>query len=213
MELSGPPPEASDRPERLRLKVAQGNAAGTVIEVEDELVIGRQAPEAGSLGNDIEISRQHARIWCGTDGGYLIEDLGSTNGTFVNERLVEGPTPLMPGDRIELGASALIVQVSAVPPTPPSTPITTAAQTEPPLEPATQVPSPPGAEPVGAEPPLEVGGSEGAEPTPAPSGIPPVRLRIDIDVEAGVATVSLDDDSAELTLLHEDGRWRLGPGA
>ena len=72
MELSGPPPEASDRPERLRVKVAEGNAAGTVVEVEDELVIGRQAVDPGSLGNDIEISRRHARIWRGTDGGYLI---------------------------------------------------------------------------------------------------------------------------------------------
>lgn len=66
MEMSDQPgsAEAPGGPEKLRLKVASGNAAGTVIEVEDELVIGRQAAGAGTLGNDIEISRQHARISC-----------------------------------------------------------------------------------------------------------------------------------------------------
>ena len=126
---------------------------------------------------------------------------------------MEGPTALEPGDRIELGASTLIVQVSAVPPTPPSTPITTAAAVEPPYEAATHAPLPPDAEPVGAEDQPEVAGSEGADAVRAPSGIPPVRLRIDIDVEAGTATLALDDDSAEIALLHEDGRWRLAPGA
>ncbi|MEA2142541.1 MAG: hypothetical protein QOI64_971, partial [Solirubrobacteraceae bacterium] len=48
---------------RLRLDVVAGNADGTDIPVDDELLIGRHAPtEAGKLGSDIEISRQHARI-------------------------------------------------------------------------------------------------------------------------------------------------------
>ena len=42
--------------------MTEGNARGTEIEVEDEFLIGRQEEGAGTLGDDIEISRRHARI-------------------------------------------------------------------------------------------------------------------------------------------------------
>lgn len=202
MDMSGHPEEATDRPEKLRLKVVGGNAAGSVIEVEDELVIGRQASDAGSLGNDIEMSRQHARIWCGPDGRYLIEDLGSTNGTALNAREVQSATTLEPGDRIEVGASALVVQVSSVPPTPRSTPITTSA----PMESASSTP----AEPVAEENrPDATPGPAGSDPGGLPSRIPRLGLRIDVDLEAGEVTVVLDDDACEIKLLHDDdGGWR-----
>ena len=58
METDAPPTE----PEKLRLKVVSGNAAGTLIEVEQELVIGREADGHGALASDVEISRRHARI-------------------------------------------------------------------------------------------------------------------------------------------------------
>ena len=116
--------EASDTSgaggEKLRLKIVAGNAAGDTVEVEDELVIGRQAVGAGSLANDIEISRQHAVIRAEADGRFVIEDLGSTNGTYVNGRRVDAPLALEVGDRIEVGASALVVQVGAIQPTPAS---------------------------------------------------------------------------------------------
>ena len=48
------------------------------------------------------VSRRHARLaWKGT--GYIVEDLGSTNGTFVNGERVSGPRALRPGDRLQLG--------------------------------------------------------------------------------------------------------------
>ncbi|MFN2218696.1 MAG: FHA domain-containing protein [Anaerolineae bacterium] len=48
------------------------------------------------------VSRRHARLaWTGT--GYIVEDLGSTNGTFVNGERVSGPRALRPGDRLQLG--------------------------------------------------------------------------------------------------------------
>ncbi|HEX6386307.1 MAG TPA: FHA domain-containing protein [Anaerolineae bacterium] len=55
--------------------------------------------------NDVEVSRRHAEITRQPDGTYLIEDLGSTNGTFVNGRRSVGRTPLHHGDVIELGES------------------------------------------------------------------------------------------------------------
>lgn len=201
--------EGGGGPEKLRLKVASGNAAGTVIEVEDELVIGRQAAGHGSLGNDIEISRQHARITRDADGRYLIEDLNSTNGTYVNGRLVDGPTSLETGDRIEVGASALIVQVSAPPPTPRSTPVTTTsaqaqAQAEAdPLEPTGGAgPAPPVEAAAGAIGGVEVAGVEAA-------GLPRLGLRIEVDAEAREVIVALDEGGGEARFVHEGGAWRV----
>jgi pSer/pThr/pTyr-binding forkhead associated (FHA) protein len=185
--------------EKLRLKVAAGNAAGTVIEVEEELVIGRQAAGAGTLGNDIEISRQHARIATVGGGRYAIEDLGSTNGTTVNGRRIDSPTTLEAGDRIEVGASELIVQVGALRPTPTSTPVST----------ITDQPQPAQPEPAGASNQGAVGGD--AEPAPQEEAGPErFALRIEVDLEAGEATVALDEGADQVTLHHRDGRWKLG---
>lgn len=195
--------EGGSGPEKLRLKVASGNAAGTVIEVEDELVIGRQAAGAGSLGNDIEISRQHARIASDAEGRYQIEDLGSTNGTFVNGRAVESPVTLETGDRIEMGASALIVQVSAPPPTPRSTPVTTSSSL---AEAGAEVEPEAGA---AVEPQVEAA-EAGVGVAVEPARLPRLSLKIEVDLEAGEITVALDeDDAAEVRFVHEDGRWRL----
>ena len=97
--------------QRLRLRVTAGNAQGTEIQVADEFLIGREAPDEGKLGQDAEISRQHARI-THTGDEYVIEDLGSTNGTFLNGRKISRPEVLSAGDRIQVGATTLVVQVS-----------------------------------------------------------------------------------------------------
>jgi pSer/pThr/pTyr-binding forkhead associated (FHA) protein len=99
----------------LKLLVKEGPAIGTVIEVERELEVGRAAEEAGQLAGDVEISRRHARVSRQEDGGYSIEDLGSTNGTLVNGTAITGLQPLAPGDTVELGATTLEVQSTGVP--------------------------------------------------------------------------------------------------
>jgi predicted component of type VI protein secretion system len=203
--------------EKLRLKVVAGNATGSLIEVERELEIGRQAGGEGTLAEDIEISRRHARISGDPDGRCVIEDLGSTNGTFVNGRRVEQPTILETGDRIELGASALVVQVSTTQPTPPSSdtiaPSPSAVATEPgadaqpPPEPEADVPAP---EPEAAPAPEEsVPGAQMSAPAQAPAAPAPFALRIEVDPAAGRATVSLDESSDDVELVYEDGRWRM----
>jgi DNA-binding beta-propeller fold protein YncE len=94
------------------LLVVLGPAAGTQLELEDELLIGRRAGAPGRLGGDAELSRRHALIT--RSGSRLtIVDLGSTNGTRVNGRLITGPAELGPGDRIELGSSAIEVRGAA----------------------------------------------------------------------------------------------------
>ncbi len=52
-------------------------------------------------------SGRHARIE--PQGGVMVlEDLGSTNGTYLNEELLRGPQPLHPGDRIRIGDSRFV---------------------------------------------------------------------------------------------------------
>jgi hypothetical protein len=90
--------------------VVSGPAAGTRLGPRDEpLLLGREADDEGRLGDDVEISRRHARIGRAEDGRLLVEDLGSTNGTFVNGKQIEGPTELETGDTVSLGDTTLKV--------------------------------------------------------------------------------------------------------
>ncbi len=86
----------------MQLVVRTGPTAGKIYSMEKaELTIGRD------MANDIvisdsEVSRRHARIFLqGTN--YVLEDLGSTNGTFVNRQRLMGPYVLRPGEVITLG--------------------------------------------------------------------------------------------------------------
>jgi len=74
------------------------------------LVIGRGTLHAISL-SDSEVSRDHARIEP-KDGRWLITDLGSSNGTFVNGKGIQ-TRPLSPGDHVQVGRTVLMLQVSS----------------------------------------------------------------------------------------------------
>jgi DNA-binding beta-propeller fold protein YncE len=92
------------------LRILSGPAAGTTLQVAAELVLGREAEGGVSLGDDARLSRRHARILRAPGGGLLIEDLGSSNGTFVNGERIGAATSIRPGDRIRLGGSELVVE-------------------------------------------------------------------------------------------------------
>ncbi|QDT65431.1 SpoIIE family protein phosphatase [Calycomorphotria hydatis] len=77
---------------------------GTAVPYElnvDEMVIGRH-PECQIHLDSNMVSRRHARVLVGTES-IVIEDMGSGNGTFVNGKKIEEPTPLNNGDRVKLG--------------------------------------------------------------------------------------------------------------
>ena len=169
-----------------RLRVTAGNAAGTVIEIADELVVGRASEGEGQLGGDPELSRRHARIYAEPGGGLAVEDLGSTNGTFVNGQRVGGTQPLPPGATLRLGQTDLVVEsvedaaateiggaaptamgdVPATPPAPPAPAMGPPAVPPPPPPPAAG-PPPPGQQPP---PPGTAPPAYPAAPAPAGSG-------------------------------------------
>jgi ABC-2 type transport system ATP-binding protein len=90
-----------------RLRVVAGPLAGLEIALEDDFLIGREATGDGRLGGDEEVSRRHARITRQVDGTVTVEDLGSTNGTYLNGWRFPTPQRLSPGDRIALGGTVL----------------------------------------------------------------------------------------------------------
>ncbi|MCS7209031.1 MAG: FHA domain-containing protein [Fimbriimonadales bacterium] len=93
-----------------RLVATQGPYAGQAFELTGELMtVGREAVHPIALVNDMGVSRTHAQIVRQGDQT-LIEDLGSTNGTYVNGVRISAPTPIKPGDTLQLGASLFRVE-------------------------------------------------------------------------------------------------------
>src|SRR5467141_3068446 len=91
-----------------QLRVTEGAEGGKLLSVAADLLIGREAPEeAGKLGLDPELSRRHAHFSRSADGGLTIEDLGSANGTFVNDRRIEAARRLEVGDVVRVGRTVL----------------------------------------------------------------------------------------------------------
>lgn len=92
------------------LLVVSGLVKGTVVQIPPgELLIGREASQAGRLGGDPLLSRRHARIISDEDGQITLEDLGSTNGTFLNGARLSGRQRIHTGDVIQMGGSRLQV--------------------------------------------------------------------------------------------------------
>jgi predicted component of type VI protein secretion system len=198
------------------LEVIAGKAAGMSILVEDELVVGRQAEGAGKLAEDEEISRLHARVTLDGNGFCAVEDLGSTNGTFVNGLRLSAPQTLAEGDTIEVGGTTLIVrelrsaQTQRTAESPTFQPVAAPAVASPedmhvPPQPDVQVAAPSVAPPedtgVPPEPEVEV-------PAPASTTL---ALRLEVDFSAREARLQLDDTSGPVRLVFDDGAWRTAP--
>jgi len=76
-----------------------------------EVLIGR-SPDCRIIVNDRQASRRHARIAC-TPEGYILEDLGSKNGTYLNGQRLTQPVRLVDGDEIGIAFAARLRFVDA----------------------------------------------------------------------------------------------------
>ena len=86
---------------RLVVVAAMGREPGTAFEIHDEAILGR-APTSDVQIDDAFASSAHARVFPRGQSMY-IEDLGSTNGTYLNERQLDGVAELRPDDTIRIG--------------------------------------------------------------------------------------------------------------
>jgi hypothetical protein len=86
---------------QLVVERGAGHQPGMAYDIGDGAVLGRGDSAEIRLEDPFASSR-HARV--ARQGSILvIEDLGSTNGTYLNEELLQGPQPLHPGDRVRIG--------------------------------------------------------------------------------------------------------------
>ena len=154
-----------------RLTVRQGPVPGKIFELaKDMMTLGRDVNNDLVI-NDSEVSRNHARL-TSQSGGYLIEDLASTNGTFVNGQRLIGPKLLNAGDVVGLGetivleygyvadSGATVIASAPMPMARPAEPVTAA--------PAMPMPEPMPSAPMMSEP------APAMMPEPAMSSTPPM---------------------------------------
>ncbi|HJX40974.1 MAG TPA: FHA domain-containing protein [Anaerolineales bacterium] len=100
-------PRSSTRP-TWQLVLVQGSAPRPSYEIGKALSLGREADNQIQLADE-RASRHHARIERMGEG-FRILDLGSSNGTFLNGVRLAGPTPLDPGDQVQIGDVRFVVQ-------------------------------------------------------------------------------------------------------
>jgi pSer/pThr/pTyr-binding forkhead associated (FHA) protein len=104
-----PPPKRSSRAGRAspqHMVVTAGPLAGTAFGLTDaQITIGR-ADDATLVLTDDYASTRHARLFP-QDGQWLVEDLGSTNGTYLDRQKVTHPTPVPVGVPIRIGKTVL----------------------------------------------------------------------------------------------------------
>ncbi|HEV2980176.1 MAG TPA: FHA domain-containing protein [Solirubrobacteraceae bacterium] len=103
------PIDLANRAPRLVVERAPGHDAGMIYDLDANMVLGR-GDQAEIRLEDPFASARHARVF--EQGNIVvIEDLGSTNGTYLNEELLESPRPLHPGDRVRIGDSEFAFEV------------------------------------------------------------------------------------------------------
>ena len=89
-----------------RLVGLEGAVAGVTLDLTEPFSIGRDAENALALTQDATVSRRHASVEP-ENGGWMVRDNGSSNGTYVNGVRLTGAQPLRPGDEIKIGSSRL----------------------------------------------------------------------------------------------------------
>lgn len=111
---SAPPVPPQPKPTRgsgvaRKLVVTEGELAGTVVPLgQSPVTIGR-APDSTLVLKDDYASNRHARFFP-SDGQWVVEDLGSTNGTWIERTRITSPTTLRVGAKVRIGRTTLQLQ-------------------------------------------------------------------------------------------------------
>ncbi|HWF30930.1 MAG TPA: FHA domain-containing protein [Solirubrobacteraceae bacterium] len=106
---SAPGADVAHRSPQLVVVRAPGHEEGMIYDIDGDLVLGR-GDRAEIRLEDPFASSRHARIFS-QGNAVVVEDLGSTNGTYLNEEVLQTPRPLHPGDRVRIGDSEFTFEV------------------------------------------------------------------------------------------------------
>lgn len=97
---------APNRSPSVTLVVTEGPLRGTRLDLTTSAVLIGRSPSATLVVEDDFASGRHARIFP-HDGAWYLEDLGSTNGTWLSGHRVDGPEPIGMGEPVKIGSTVL----------------------------------------------------------------------------------------------------------
>ncbi len=103
---AAPKPQKRPRTAPGKLVVTAGSLAGTTVTLTDQPVTIGRAHDSTLVLDDDYASSRHARIYPDS-GRWMVEDLGSTNGTYLDRAKINGPTPVPLGVPIRIGKTVL----------------------------------------------------------------------------------------------------------
>ena len=101
-----PQAQQPEPPLPTQLVVTAGSLKGTVIPLGQAPILIGRAPESTLVLDDDFASGRHARLSL-RHGVWMVEDLGSTNGTFLGRSRVQDPVPIAPGAQVRIGRTVL----------------------------------------------------------------------------------------------------------
>ena len=90
-----------------KLVVSEGSLSGTTVALQGQTITLGRAHDSTIVLDDDYASSRHARIYPDRDGQWVVEDLGSTNGTYLDRTRLTTPTPIPPGAPIRIGKTVI----------------------------------------------------------------------------------------------------------
>jgi pSer/pThr/pTyr-binding forkhead associated (FHA) protein len=104
------PPQNNNRQRRgapTKLVVAEGSLTGTTVALQGQTITLGRAHDSTIVLDDDYASSRHARIYPDRDGQWIVEDLGSTNGTYLDRNRLTAPVPIPLGAPIRIGKTVI----------------------------------------------------------------------------------------------------------
>ncbi len=90
-----------------KLVITEGSLTGTTVALQGQTITLGRAHDSTIVLDDDYASSRHARIYPDRDGQWIVEDLGSTNGTYLDRARLTTPTPIPPGAPIRIGKTVI----------------------------------------------------------------------------------------------------------
>lgn len=90
------------------LIVTRGPNTGSEFALEHVITTAGRHPNSDIFLDDVTVSRRHAEIERTTTGAVVVRDVGSLNGTYLNQQRIEGDTPMAHGDELQIGKFKLV---------------------------------------------------------------------------------------------------------
>jgi pSer/pThr/pTyr-binding forkhead associated (FHA) protein len=104
---AAPPQQRQRRGAPTKLVVSEGTLTGTTVALQGQTITLGRAHDSTIVLDDDYASSRHARIYPDRDGNWIVEDLGSTNGTYLDRARLTVATPIPLGTPIRIGKTVI----------------------------------------------------------------------------------------------------------